>query len=355
MDKKLSFLLIVSVLLLMIQVSPAVAQLGDIGEVLRAGAEDAEKITRAYLKPLPSGFGSDINSGWTTKAKPHKTLGFDLQVRGALSFIPESDQTFDLNDLTLQNVHAADRDQTISPTVGGDDEFGPEVIVEDEGDEVAQFNLPKGSGYSFVPAPMVQAGVGVVKNTDVIVRFVPEVKLDDSKFNMYGFGLKHGLNQWFPGGKLLPVDISILGGFTNINLSSTFDLQPEEGAIPNPENPEAATANFDNQKGDVSLNTFTLKALVGKNLPFISVYGGVGYETSTMDLDMTGNYPVSASYNGIEMYDVVQDPFSYHANGQNKFSMLGGVTLKMAYFHLFGEFTLAKYSTVNAGIGISFR
>ncbi|MCW9707326.1 DUF6588 family protein [Fodinibius salsisoli] len=335
--------------------SPATAQFSDIGDALRAGAEDAETIMRAYLKPIPSGLGADINSGWTNRAKPHGTLGFDIQVRAALSFIPKSDQTFDLNDLDLQKVRPADPNQTIAPTVGGDSEIGPKVIVEEDGEQVADFNLPEGSGYSFVPAPMVQAGLGTVKDTDLIVRYMPEVTIDETKFNMYGFGLKHGINQWLPGGNLLPVNISIMGGFTKIDLDSNFDLRPEQGAIPNPENPDAAQADFDDQEADISLNTFTLKALVGKNLPFISVYGGVGYESSTMDVNVEGQYPVSGRFNGIEVYDVVEDPFTYNADGQNKFSLLGGVTLKMAVFHIFGEFSLSKYSTANAGIGFSFR
>ena len=342
-------------LLCWIGTSSSYAQIGDIGELLRAGAEDAETITQSYLSPIPSGLGGDINSGWTTSAKPHKTLGFDLQVRAALAFVPTSDQNFNLNDLSLQKVRPADPNNTISPTVGGDDNFGPEVIVEEDGEELTRFNLPEGSGYSFVPAPMVQASVGAIKNTDVIVRYVPEVTLDDSKFNMTGFGIKHGLNQWLPAGDLLPVNISILAGYTNINLKSEFDVQPEQGAIPNPENPDAATSDFDNQRGEVALNTFTIKALVGKDLPFISFYGGLGYENSAMDVDITGEYPVSARIGGIQAYDVVEDPFKYDREGKNKFSLLGGVTLKLTFIHIFGEFNLAKYPTANAGIGISFR
>lgn len=336
--------------------SSALAQFSDIGDALRAGAEDAEKVTRAYLKPIPSGLGADINSGWATSAKPHSTLGFDIQVRGALSFIPGDDQSFDLNDLNLDKLKAADPSNTISPTVGGNNELGPEVIVEDDGNEVARFNLPEGSGYSFVPAPMVQAGVGIIRDTDLIVRYVPKISVgSDGDFNMTGFGVKHGINQWLPGGNLLPVNLSVLAGYTNINLDMNFDLKPEPGAIPNPENPDAAAANFENQQGNASINTFTIKALAGKDLPFISLYGGVGYETSAFNMDVAGEYPVSMEVNGIQGYDVIEDPFSYSEDGQNTFSLIGGVTFKMAFFHIFGEFNVSKYSTANAGLSFSFR
>lgn len=330
---------------------PVFAQLGNIDAFLRAGADDAEEITKAYLKPLPSGFGADINSGWTKSATPRKTFGFDIQIRAALSIIPGSDQKFDLNNLDLQKTRPADPSNTISPTVGGNDEPGPEVVVEENGDELARFNLPEGSGFNFVPAPMIQASIGLVRSTHVTVRYIPEVTFDDNKFNMKGLGIQHGINQWLPGGNTLPVNISVMGGFTNIDVSSKLNLPPE-GA---PNDAEAAAANYDNQEASVSLNTFTLKAFVGKDLPFISFYGGLGYETAKMDVDVEGNYPVNVTTPLGPRYDLVQDPFSYGATGENKFSVLGGVTLKMAFFHIFGEFSLSKYSTANAGVAISFR
>lgn len=338
--------------------SPALAQIGNIDDILRAGITDAETITRSYLRPLPSGFGSGINSGWITSAKPHNPLGFDLQVRGTMAFVPSSDEYFDLNALDLQQTYPADPEYTISPTVGGEDAWGPEVIIQgDQGNEVARFNLPKGSGYPLVPSAMVQAGIGLVLDTDLMVRYIPESTYEDFTFSMKGFGLKHGINQWLPGGKLLPVNISIMGGFTNIDASSMLELRPDEGS--QPLNSEAQSADFDNQLADMKLNTFTFKAFVGKDLPFISLYGGLGYETSTLDVDITGNYPMNVSIDNenmnINAYEVIEDPFSYSDEGGNTYSLIGGASIKLAIFRLFGEYTLAKYPSANAGIGISFR
>lgn len=331
---------------------PAFAQITNIDALIRAGREDAEKLTRAYLKPLPPGFGADINSGWFMNAKPHKTLGFDIQVRGAISFIPDGDQSFDINDLGLSdNTRPADPNFTISPTVGGRDEPGPEIVVEDNGDEVARFQLPKGSGYNIVPAPMLQASLGFVRETDFTARFIPKSKTDDLEYGMVGLGVKHGINQWLPGGNLLPIDLSVMAGYTNIDVNGKLNLDPEGF----PRDSEAASADYDNQEAQITLKTFTVKALVGKTLPFISVYGGVGYETSTMDVDVVGNYPVNVQTTFGPGYDLVTDPFGYEADGKNKFSLLAGANLKLLFFNIFGEFTLADYSVFNAGVGFSFR
>lgn len=342
---------------LVMMTSPSFAQIDNIDDVLQAGIEDAEVLTRSYLKPLPSGFGSGINSGWIISAEPHQPLGFDLQIRGTMAFIPATDETYNLQNLDLQHISAVNDNQTVSPTIGGRNETGPLVeVTNQQGEQIASFNLPKGSGYPVVPAAMIQAGVGLVQNTDLKVRYIPESSYEDVSFSMKGIGLKHGINQWLPGGELLPVNISVLGGYSQTDVHSGLDLQPEGF----PRNEEAATADFSNQRASMKLKTFTVKAFVGKSLPFLSVYGGIGYETSTMDVAVEGNYPINATiqnenFPDIDAYDVVSDPFSYTAEGENTMSLIGGASIKLAFLRLFGEFKLAKYPTGNAGIGISFR
>lgn len=359
MDYRHKLLSFLSAILLFAGISvPAFAQIGNIGELIRTTKGDAEKLTRAYLKPLPSGFGADINSGWFLNAKPHKKFGFDIQIRGAVALIPSSDQTFDVAELGLERIRLADSESSsLSPTIGGEDNQGPLVVFEDQdGDSLGSFNLPSGTGYNLVPAPMLQASIGLVKNTDLTARFIPKSQTDDIEYGMIGFGVKHGINQWLPGGNLLPVDLSVMAGYTNIDVTGKIDERPEPGTQPNPFSEDAITADFENQEAQITLNTFTIKALVGKSLPFISVYGGVGYETSTLDVDVVGDYPVSTQVGNFgEFYDVISDPLGYEEDGNNKFSLLAGANLKLLFFNIFGEFTLADYSVFNAGIGFSFR
>lgn len=175
---------------------------------------------------------------------------------------------------------------------------------------------------------------------------MPKVKIGDyGDFQMEGVGLKHSLSQWLPG--IFPLDISIMAGYNRISLSANLNLEPRQ---PDP------TVNYDNQKVRTAFDTFTAKLIVGKDLPFISVYGAAGYETSTMNLEVTGNYPVEVSGPaGIDQTETITDPFSYSENGANKFSLTGGLKFKLLFFHIFGEYTLAEYSVANAGIGFSFR
>ncbi len=338
-------------MLLSFQPNTVHAQYDDIGIFLRAGTDDAEALVKAYLEPLASGVGAGLNTGWFTQASAHKTLGFSIQIRGSLAFIPEAGQQFDISELSLNNVRAADQSNTVSPTIGGIDEAGPEVVVSEDGQELARFNLPRGSGFHIVPAPMVQASVGLIKNTDVTVRFVPEVEIGDyGTFKMLGVGLRHEISQYFPG--IIPVDISIMAGYNTIDLSAGLNLNPQSGSVPDPDEP----SSYDNQQALTSFDTFTVKIIVGKSLPLIDIYAAAGYETSTMTVALTGNYPVPVpGPAGVTRTETVTDPFEYSQDGENTFSLTAGATLKLLFFDIFAQYTLSKYPVLNAGIGFSFR
>jgi hypothetical protein len=316
---------------------------------IKAGPADAEALTKAYLSPYPTGIGGALNTGWFNSASTQKPFGVNLQIRGALAIVPLSDREFNVDELNLEKTELVVGESSFSPTGAGKGQKGPWVRVMDEERQVARFNLPQGSDFSYVPAPVAQLSVGLIKNTDMTVRFIPEVKTGDYvDFNMKGIGLKHSVSQWIGGGKLLPIDISIFAGYNRLEMTAKFNMKPFE---PDP------TTNYDNQRVNIDFNTFAAKLLVGKDLlPYMSVYGAAGYETSSMDLAVTGNYPVTVRKpGGATATEPLTDPFSYRAEGKNDFSLTGGIKFQLLFFQIFGDYTLAKYPIVNAGIGFSFR
>lgn len=177
---------------------------------------------------------------------------------------------------------------------------------------------------------------------------MPETTIDNfGSFGVLGGAIKHGINQYIPGGGLLPVDLTIMVGFNQVKLDAELDVKPDATAIPN-----GQTGDFSDQAIKTETNTFVINALVGKSLPFISVYGGVGYQKASLDVKMLGDYPVELPLN---RYDVITDPFAFSLDSESSVHMLGGFRLRLGLLAFYGEATLANYFTANAGIGISFR
>ena len=320
--KKLSTLFILGVA---ITALPAQAQLDEIQNFLNSGSTNATALTEAYLSPLPTGLSTSLNSGWTSKAAPTKKLGFSLQFRTALTAVPTSAQTFDANDLSLSGITVTG---TESNTISGDNSTGQSLRLPDN----STLSLPGGTGFSYVPTVMLQGNVGLIKGTDLTLRYIPETALGDfGDIAVVGAGVKHGLNQWLPGGKLLPVDLSVMAAFTQITLNANLDFN-----------------NGTDQKVETTTDAFVLNALVGKTLPFLSAYAGVGFQTGSFELNMLGDYDLGGGV-------VLSDPVSYTADSDAAIHALAGAQFKLAIFRIYAEATIAEYATYNIGIGIGLR
>ena len=345
--------------------TPAKAQFTDIGAFLDAGANDAAILTREYLRPFPTGFGTGLNAGFTESATPKKLFGFSLQIRPSIAAVPGSDQSFDVTELNLEKIRLASGEDPIAQTIAGSQTSGPLLEIFDDPNDpnrtkIGELRLPEGTGFSYVPAPIIQASIGLIKKTDLTVRYLPETGLDKyGDISILGGAIKHELGQYIPGGKLLPVDISVMVGFNQITVNGNLDVNPNGVRSTNdPTLTSNPNPNFDDQQVQTTTNTFVVNALVGKTLPFISVYGGLGFQNAEFELDIKGDYPVSTIdplNPATDSYNVITDPFGYKQSSESNVHLLGGFRLKLGFLAFYGEATLANYFTANAGIGISFR
>ena len=346
--------------------TPINAQLGDAGEILKAGSADANTLLKNYMEPFGKGFGASMNTGWFTSASTHKKLGFDLSFNVGVASVPSSGLTFDASNIGLSTLEVISG-SSVTPTINGDDNTDTELgiyfdnPVTNQEEVLTQFNMPAGIGFEYVPAPMVQASVGLIKSTDVSLRYIPSTDLGDfGSIGLVGFGVKHGLNQWIPGGKLLPVTFSLQMGYTQLAMDVPFDVNPESGAdIKN----DFAATTWDDQGLELTSDAFTANLIVGKTLPFISGYVGLGYETSSTSLSTAGSYPITSvntNYNPItepqtKMIEEIVDPIDFTISGENSVRAFAGVQIKLALIKVFANYTAATYSSFNAGFGITFR
>ena len=64
--------------------------------------------------------------------------------------------------------------------------------------------MPAGLNIPLFPVPIVQAGIGLIKDTEISVRYLPKINVGKvDQINLYGLAIKHDLLQWIPGGKIL--------------------------------------------------------------------------------------------------------------------------------------------------------
>lgn len=365
---------------------PAQAQLGNIGDLLKSGKEDANKLVEGYMAPMANAFGAGMNTGWILNANAHGGFlpiplpGFSLQFRSGLTMIPTDDQTVDLSTLGLSSKVSFPNGNTTPTIAGGKDGNATVRITETVSTTVggqtvsqdvilANLEMPDGLDVPFFPLPMVQAGVGLIFDTDLTVRYFPKTDFGDyGSVELVGASVKHGLDQWIPGGGLLPVNITLQAGFTQFKSSANLSLLPTDYSGQQADIANYATyaaKNYDGQQVQFETTAWTANLLVGKKLSLVVIglgaYVGAGIESSTTILKVNGNYPIlvpNTSYTlggPTLMFEDIPDPIDLEFTGANSMRLLGGVRFSLGIFDFFGEYTLSKYPTANAGFAISFR
>jgi hypothetical protein len=150
---------------------------------------------------------------------------------------------------------------------------------------------------------------------------------ETGSLGLWGVGIKHNIKQHIPGLKVLPFSMSIFAGYTKFN--SKIDLEQSQNQV----------ANFD-------VKSTTIQLLVSKKLAVLTVYGGFGYDITNGSLNLTGSYNTGTG--------TVQDPVDFSTK-HNSARFTGGLRLKLGPITLHGDYTLAKYSAITAGFGISVR
>ena len=327
---------------------------------------DAKLLMQEYLRPYANILGANLNAGWYNTAEPHKLGGFDITATFSIAFAPTSALSYNLTDLSALNADIQGS-TTVAPTIAGEMETLPQLVYtvthESETYELANITHPNGAGLDWLPLPMAQASIGLIKGTDVSIRFVPETRIGDyGRLGLWGIGGKHSVSQWIPVVKSLKfINISVQGGYTKVSTMAKLNMLP----IVEDDHP-ISTANWDDQYMHMDISGWTLNLIASQSIPIITVYEGIGYSSSLVDLAVLGHYPINTLVTtpdefheiGDVTYEAVLDPVP---EGDMKFEnfknlrLNAGLRLKLGLLTIHYDFTRTLYSTHTAGIGISFR
>jgi hypothetical protein len=293
-----------------------------------------------YIQPVVSSFSADLNSGVFQSAEVHGLFSFEVDAVAMFAPVPDDKKTFQASlPETIpcrDTVYLAGRDYdrfVITPTSLGE-KTGGKVFTK-QGTPTEVFQFPGGTGLKVLPLVAPQLKVGIPLGTEIIVRYVPEVKLNNEvgKLKLVGVGAKHSISQWLSGPPLVgssgpaefPLDISIGLMYQEFTLKDT------------------AGGDF------IKTKVFNAGVQASKKVLFLTVYGGIGYETATTNISY--NYQPSTQYAagqkplGVKLENIM---------GDNKVRLTGGLDLHLLFLDAFAEYSVASQPVASAGVALSF-
>ncbi|WP_316768491.1 DUF6588 family protein [Pedobacter frigiditerrae] len=308
----------------------------DLGELFKSSPQDATKLVDAYMNPLFKGMGIGFNSGWNNTAKTKSFLRFDLRVTVTAAFVPTKDQTYNTNSLGLTSIRPASGSNGIGPAIIGNNAVGSKMEVYSGNTVVQTFNLPQGTGLKFAPSPQIQLTVGLPKNIDVSLRYIPGVKLgsDFGKIDQFGAGAKIELLPLIMGkkDKLVPFDLAVALGFTNTTYTKELDVN---------------NGKYDNQDLEIKFKGFQAEAIISKKIAFFTPFASVGYHSSNSSLNAYGTYEFQTAAGSATF----TDPVSLKNDDISGLKAALGFQLNLGFFRFYSSYTQAEYGFLNAGIG----
>ncbi|RKD13804.1 hypothetical protein BCY91_09595 [Pelobium manganitolerans] len=319
----------------------------DVSELIKSGPEDATKLVNAYFQPAFKGFGFGMNSAWFNSAKAKNLGKFDLKFQATGAFVPSKDQEMRFADLKLSDNVGWNR--PTSPTFFGKDDYSATLILKDDNGVPtgAQIDMPEGLGFHTVPSPQVQLTVGIIKNTDVSVRYTPKFKGDDfGAIQSWGFGVKHEITKYLLPGKtekIIPIDLALAFGYNQL----TYDYKIKVGDQLNDENPGVDQ----NQRVEAKLSGYTIDAILSKKLAVFTPFVSIGYNSAKTKLDVLGKYnfkdpnPLSTDYIRFT------DPVKIDRTDISGLRGNVGFALHLAFFRLYASYSVGEYQAVSGGIG----
>ena len=291
--------------------------------------KDGKSLIEAYISPLGNSLGAALNNGWYNTAKPHQLGGFDFTITANLVLVPADAKTFNISESNGSTFSGTGDGNT--PTILGDKSGGTATF------NGTDFDMPKGLNISMLPVPMLQAGVGLIKNTEIDVRFMPEIEKSGVSIGLWGIGVKHDILQWLPIVDKIPIDVSFQAGYTK--LSSQIMLE-------DPNSNEKAEATL-----DVRATTFNI--LLSKKIVMFTAYAGLGYNSTKTTFNVVGNYKLLGNDFGND-FDVEElTKFEFESNNNLRANI--GFRFQIAVLAIQANYTFSEYPVATVGLGISIR
>jgi hypothetical protein len=205
------------------------------------------------------------------------------------------------------------------------------LIYDEHQNELHRMNGFSGTGLSdkleisrsIVPMPILQAGLGVDKGTDLKLRYIPHRSLGDVKVHGWGLGLQHNLTHHMNAGNW---DMSVLVGYNR--LGAEYKFSEEEDKL-------LATR----------LSSLTSQLILSKRLAILTLFATGGYHSGKVNFDLLGSYEISTE-------EIFVDPIRVQFQSGNPFASMGA-RIKLGPVFASAEYTFQQYKVLTAGVGIS--
>ncbi len=235
------------------------------------------------MQPVATALGSSMGSALFHRAYTKGFPRFDVGISTAIIMLPDEAKTFTHSSLG-----------EVPTFFGGASNNGVDGVETD-----------------YFMLPMLHANVGLFANLELTGRFISYNIDNFGEISLYGGGLKYGLSELIPI-PMFPIDFSLQAAYHKFTLGEILDA-----------------------------GTFGMNLQASYDIPVlpIDIYGGIGFDNSTMKIDT----------------DALDDPNitkvgEVSIDGENAVKFNVGVSLTLLFFNIHADYNIGKYNSLAGGV-----
>ncbi len=291
--------------------------------------DDMLLIADNFAAPGAEGATLQGSAGWFSSASTLEKWQVEVSVHGNALFVPSSKKNKLISNRDFNNLTISGASNALLPTVyGGDTDavYQGSIFGQD-----FEFDAIDGLDKGVVLHAFPQITVGLPFKTEIAVRYLPEVFINDVGISTYGVGLKHNFSQYIYK-RFKPEDFqfALIANYSNFQADYKFL----------PIDIEIANLNRIN----VDANMYNVQLIGSKLYENFEVMGGVGYTNSNFDYAFGGTGASLSTLN---------DQLGALGNSEGKFK--GNIGFNY-YANKFKFSTVFSASGLfNANVGLHYR
>ena len=309
--------------------------------LLASGVDDANRFANAFTKPVSDALIYSLANGWYNTAQAKKFGRFEISFIGGVSQIGSNSTSFTLNenDYNFLRFQSGASTQQVG-TIFGQNDPGVFMNIIEDGEIEGTIELPQGLGSSnleYLPNIMLQGSIGLPLNTELKVRYLPQIETNDVDVQFYGLGLQHEFSEWIPVLKESPLALSGFVGFNR--LSGEFRVSGESDIV-----------SSSNQALTLDVDSWHYAALVSTKYKIFNFYGSLGAVSGSADTRLLGEYEVDNGSSDVEGSTLV-DPL-HLSTTVDGFRATIGAKLSLAFFRLNIDYSIQEFNTLMVGVNL---
>jgi hypothetical protein len=298
---------------------------------------DALFYSDKFITPATDGVVYQSSSAWITSPKKRKMWDVTLGIHTNLFFVPNKNRDFQINNSDFSFFEIENASTAMVPSANGGS--GQNFLTGEIAGQDIRIKAPNGVRQDVVFYPHLSAGVSAWYGTEVLLKYAPKTNLKNGDFKVFGFGLKHNIDQYFKSLEAKKIHISGLLAYTKSDMNFDFiDSNSDFGSI-------------GINRISALVDTYQFQVNASKEFKRLELMTGIIANTSTFDYKLSGDvgfleaiFPLQRTLNS--RLQEIQS---------NKTNVMGEFSGRYQFSKIYVQTTIAFGKFVNSNISVQYE